>query len=71
MPRIEENNKMLKSLKNARCSNPDSAMIASILMDISQSLAIISDCVLDEWQNNRAKETRECCCDRRTEDDGK
>lgn len=53
MSRVEENNKMLKSLKNVRCSNPDNAMTASILMDISQSLAIIADCVLDDWQRNQ------------------
>ena len=56
MSRIDENNEMLEKLRKIRFTGTDSAMIALVLMDISQSLAVMADCCLDEWQKNNKLE---------------
>ena len=48
MSRVEENQKMIDRLGNVRFTSGDIAMVASVLVDISQSLAVIADCCLDE-----------------------
>ena len=55
MSRIDENQDMLEKLKKIRFTGTDSAMITSVLIDISQSLAVMADCCLDEWQKNNTE----------------
>ena len=53
MSRVEENQKMIDRIGNVRFSSGDMAMLASVLTDISQSLAVIADCCLDKWQKDQ------------------
>ena len=45
MSRIEENEKIICQLGKVKFTNGDAAMLASVLVDISQSLAVIADCL--------------------------
>ncbi len=53
MSRIEENKKMIDLLYKVEFTSGDAAMRASVLTDISQSLAVIADCCLDKWQKDQ------------------
>ena len=70
MSRVEENQKMIDRIGNVRFSSGDMAMLASVLTDISQSLAVIADCCLDKWQKDQVdrfvsipQEDRKLYCD--------
>ncbi len=53
MSRTEENEKMIDLLERMRFTSTDTAKLASVLVDISQSLAVIADCCLDKWQKDQ------------------
>ena len=53
MSRTEENEKIIDLLHKVEFTSGDAAMLASVLTDISQSLAVIADCCLDKWQKDQ------------------
>lgn len=53
MSRIEENKKTIDLLHKVEFTSTDIAILASALVDISQSLALIADCCLDKWQKDQ------------------
>ena len=48
MSRIDDNQKMVEGLKKISFVNRDTAMMVSVLVDISQSLAVMADRVMTE-----------------------
>ncbi len=53
MSRVEENEKMIMIIGKVDFTSGDTAVLASVLTDISQSLAVIADCCLDKWQKDQ------------------
>lgn len=62
MSRIDDNQKIINKVSNYKLSSIDITAIVVMLEDISQSLAIIADCCLDEWQKSNMQAISESYC---------
>ncbi len=55
MSRVEENKRVISLFEKVRFTSTDTAMLNSVLADISQSLAVIADCCLDKHEREAVK----------------